>query len=148
MQINILKLNPDAITPTYAHDTDACFDLYAPGDGQGWRRVEPGIPLIIDTGIAFEIPPGWCMKVYSRSGHGFKHDTRLANCVGIIDAGYTDSVKVKLASDNGTGSRLFVRPGDRIAQAMLEPVQRVRFAIVDKLGDSERGTGGFGSTGA
>jgi dUTP pyrophosphatase len=88
--------------------------------------------------------------VYSRSGHGFKANTRLANCVGVIDCGYTGEVMVKLTMDDQFLENeldLLVKPGDRIAQAMLIPVPRVEFEVVEQLSFSERGVGGFGSTG-
>ena len=87
------------------------------------------------------------MLVYSRSGHGFKYGVRLANCVGVIDSDYRGEVGVKLTADQ-TSEGFFVRNGDRIAQAMIVPVDRVEFEEVEKLSDTDRGTGGFGSTGS
>jgi len=72
-------------------------------------------PVIFSTGIAFEIPAGWVMRIYSRSGHGFNSDTRLANFVGIIDSDYRGEVKVKLTNDS-TNRLLAIGHGDRIAQ--------------------------------
>lgn len=85
------------------------------------------------------------MMVYSRSGHGFKSDVRLANCVGVIDSDYRGEVKVKLTNDGN--EYMQVNEGDRIAQAMIIPVEQVKFIEVAELSDTERGTGGFGSTG-
>lgn len=87
------------------------------------------------------------MMVYSRSGHGFKSDTRLANCVGVIDSDYRGELMVKLTYDGNECGEL-IQPGDRIAQAMIIPVEQVQFELADELSDTERGTGGFGSTGA
>lgn len=90
------------------------------------------------------------MLVFSRSGHGFIFDTRLANSVGVIDADYRGSVKVKLTCDIDTADAmppLFVRPGDRVAQAIILPYEKVEFIEADELTDTARGTGGFGSTG-
>lgn len=106
------------------------------------------------TGLAFDIPEGHVMLVFSRSGHGFKYDVRLANCVGVIDSDYRGEVMVKLTkdytlSDEDDHSVPFsVRPGDRIAQAMIIPVERISFAEVDEISSTSRGTGGFGSSGA
>lgn len=89
------------------------------------------------------------MMVYSRSGHGFKHNTRLSNCVGVIDSDYRGELLVKLTMDDeclNTDVELEVIPGDRIAQAMLIPIERVSFELVDELSETKR-TGGFGSTG-
>lgn len=147
MELKIKKLNPEAALPTYATDGAACFDLSV---------CEPGkVPLVMardaaaatfPTGLAFEIPPGWVMLIFSRSGHGFKHDVRLANCVGVIDSDYRGEVAVRLTADHGDRP-LVVGHGDRIAQAMLVPVERVTFQEVYELSDTARGAGGFGSTG-
>jgi len=87
------------------------------------------------------------MLVFSRSGHGFNHDVRLANCVGVIDADYRGEIRVKLTADS-KANPLIVRPGDRIAQALVIPIAQMSFTEVDELSDTTRGTGGFGSTGA
>jgi len=90
------------------------------------------------------------MLIFSRSGHGFKNDARLANCVGVIDSDYRGEVAVKMTSDRqfSDAHALVVRNGDRIAQAMIIPFPKIKFEEVDELGSTERGTGGFGSTGS
>lgn len=143
MHLKVKRLDPAAIIPSYATSGAACFDLHALHCGS----VSGTTPAVFRTGLAFDIPEGWVLKVYSRSGHGFKSDTRLANCVGIIDADYTGELMVKLTCDKEHG-HFTVAAGDRIAQAMLEPVERVEFVEVDELKATERGAGGFGSTGA
>lgn len=145
MKIKIQKLHPDAIVPTYATDGSGCFDLRAVDTGNK-RLVDP--TLIIRTGLAFEIPEGYAMLIFSRSGHGFNHETRLANCVGVIDSDYRGEVLVKLTVDWRTGNPLYVKEGDRIAQAMLVEVPKVEFDLVKELPGTTRGFGGFGSTGA
>lgn len=158
MNINIKKLHPNAQVPTYAHHGDACFDLYAATVG-GYDHighiVYEGAPLVCGTGLAFDVPAGHVMLVFSRSGHGFKHDIRLANCTGIIDATYRGEVMVKLTCDAPDESfateslpHYKVNIGDRIAQAMIIPVERVPFDVVDELSETARGDGGLGSTGA
>ena len=156
LKLKIKKLHPMAKVPAYVHDGDACFDLHAcMVDGMAYigRHVEPGYPVTFGTGLAFEVPEGWAMLIFSRSGQGFKHGVRLANCVGVIDAGFRGEVMVKLTSDalesdfNADKPPYFVQPGDRIAQAMLVPVHRIAFEVVDELSESERGAGGLGSTG-
>ncbi len=153
MQIKVKKLNEKAIIPAYATDGAACFDLFAAtvdGKHEFVRRLRYGGPLVVGTGLSFEIPEGFAMLVFSRSGHGFKHNARLANCVGVIDSDYRGEVMVKLTTDmpsDSKGAQLFVMPGNRIAQAMIIPVGRVSFDEVDELGQTERGDGGFGSTG-
>lgn len=141
MQVKIKKLHPDAIIPQYATPGAACFDLSCTDPGNQTHNYN----IVLNTGLAFEIPEGHVMLIFSRSGHGFKNNTRLANCVGVIDADYRGEVKVKLTVD--PGGEFDVATGDRIAQAMIIPVEQVQFAVVDELGNTERGTGGFGSTG-
>lgn len=143
------RLHPDARLPTYGSDGAACFDLYAIEDGEigpceNWHLQAQPI-IVFRTGLAFEIPPGWAMIVYSRSGHGFKHGVRLVNGTGIIDSDYRGEVQVGLIKDGG--GHFVVRAGDRIAQAMLVRADQWTLQEVDDLSDTARGTGGFGSTG-
>lgn len=137
MKVKVKKLHPDARLPVYATAGAACFDLHA---------VEDGIVPDHDgkTGLAFEVPEGHVMLIYSRSGHGYKHGVRLVNCVGVIDSDYRGEVGCRLTTDRDD---LVVKKGDRIAQAMIVPVDRVEFEMTDKLSDTRRGSGGFGSTG-
>jgi dUTP pyrophosphatase len=139
--VRVKKLDPAARLPEYATDGSGCFDLFASTGGM----MNPGGSLVIDTGLAMEVPEGWVLKIYSRSGHGFNGDVRLSNCVGVIDSDYRGQVKVKLKSDGG--AMLLVTPGDRVAQGMLVEVERVSFVEVDQLTATGRGLGGFGSTG-
>lgn len=153
IQVKVTRLDPAAKLPVYATDGSGCFDLFAATVDATRRRcevvTEEGYPLECATGLAFEIPPGYVMLVYSRSGHGFNHATRLANCVGVIDSDYRGEVKVMLTRDNDQCGRplLGVRPGDRIAQALVLPIPRVEFEEVTELSATARGQGGFGSTG-
>lgn len=139
MKLKIKKLHPDATIPTYATNGSGCFDIYSLDGGCVFSSA------VFDTGIAFEIPEGHVMLVFSRSGHGFKNDIRLANAVGVIDSDYRNAVKVKLTSDNPTDV-FKVEKGDRIAQAIILPYPKVEF-VEGELSDTERGIGGFGSTG-
>lgn len=141
MELKVERLSSAARLPTYATPGAACFDLYAVCD----TPLLVSDPQTVGTGLAFDIPEGYAMMVYSRSGHGFKHGVRLANCVGVIDSDYTGEVMVRLTADDY--GELDVRTGDRIAQAMLIPVQQVTFTEVYELKATERGAGGFGSTG-
>lgn len=132
MQVKIKRLHPDAKMPTYAHSGDACFDLYA---------ATKDDTVTYDTGLAFDIPDGFALMVYSRSGHGFNHGAHLCNAVGIIDSSYRGSVKVRF------NRPIQAKSGDRIAQAMIIPVPMVSFEWVEELTATSRGTNGFGSTG-
>lgn len=141
MKVKIEQLYKGAMEPTYGAPGAAAFDLYAAQDGV----VEAYAMAVIKTGLAFEIPQGYVMRVYSRSGHGFKNGVRLVNCVGVIDSDYRGEVMVGLKNDGPT--MMWVRQGDRIAQAIIEPVERIEFEWADELSSTERGQGGFGSTG-
>lgn len=140
INLKVKRLTDTAKLPTYAHDDDACFDLYADED----VLIQHGNTIKISTGNAFDIPSGYCLKVYGRSGLGYKHGLSLV-CGGIIDQSYKGNVFVSMTRVI-TGSYL-VKKGDRIAQAMLIPVPVVTFEEVTELSDSERGDGGFGSSG-
>lgn len=154
LDVKVKRLYPDAKLPTYATDGSGCFDLYA-HSVQGFDHVgtiiDHGSPVECGTGLAFEIPPGHVMLVFSRSGMGIKHGIRLANAVGVIDADYRGEVVVKLVQDYrlpvGGQGHYEIRPGDRIAQAMVIPLPRVQFFEVGELSQTARGSGGFGSTG-
>lgn len=152
MKVKIKKLIHEATMPTYGTPGAACFDLYAATVNKYQAIgsiVQQGYPVECGTGLAFEIPQGWAMLVFSRSGHGFNHDTRLANCVGIIDSDYRGEVKVKLTCDDFRDdiAPLKVSPGDRVAQAMLVPIQKIEFVFGVEISSTDRGEGGFGSTG-
>lgn len=140
--VKVKKLVPEAQLPTYATTDAACFDIRTTHQGQ---IVAEG-SCIFSTGLAFEIPQKHVMLLFSRSGHAFNKDIRLANCVGVIDADYRGELKVKLASD-AQDSRAYIAAGDRIAQGLVLPIEQAEFLLVDELGETERGEGGFGSTG-
>ena len=141
MKINIQLLSPGATVPTYGTEGAACFDLYAAVGARVYGRSS----TTIRTGLAFEVPWGHAMMVYSRSGHGFKHGIRLANGTGIIDSDYRGELLVCMHNDSLED--YIVAPGDRIAQAMIIPVERIEFAVAEQLSITERGQGGIGSTG-
>lgn len=140
MLVKVKKLHPDAQLPVYTTPGAACFDLHSVTDETLYKEA-----TAYRTGLAFEIPEGHVMLIYSRSGHGFKNDVRLVNCVGVIDSDYRGEVVVKLRKDSY--GWLDIANGDRIAQAMIIPVDRVTFELSEELGETERGSGGFGSTG-
>lgn len=144
MNINVQRLHPAAKLPEYATDGSGCFDLFSTSAA---RLAPPFNKVSLPTGLAFEIPKGFVMLVFSRSGHGRNHCVRLANCVGVIDSDYRGEVQVRLHQDDANGP-FFVEPGDRIAQALVIPFPRIAFTPVNQLSTTQRGTGGFGSTGA
>lgn len=149
-EMNIYLSRPGARIPTYATSGSACFDIYAVLDEP--VPVCVGEPVIVPTGLKFDIPVGYALMIYSRSGHGFKNDVRLSNCVGIIDSDYVDEVMVKLTQDvDGYDKEdaFWVNHGDRIAQGMLIPVEQVTFKQINEPPQQKTDRqGGFGSTGS
>ena len=152
MKLKFQKLHHDAVIPKYATPGSACFDIVATAVN-GYKNIPitctAGRPVVCQTGLSFEVPEGHVMLVFSRSGHGFKQDIRLANCVGVIDSDYRGELLVKLTSDepNDCKPPFVFKAGDRVAQAMILPIPAVELVEVEELSDTERGTGGFGSTG-
>lgn len=141
IELKVRRLTKEAELPTYGSASAACFDIRTTTGG----IVEAKDSALFSTGLSFEIPEGWAMMVYSRSGHGFKHGIRLANATGIIDSDYRGEAMVRLTNDGGKAYE--VQPGERVAQAMLIPAPAVSIEEVDELSATERGEGGFGSTG-
>lgn len=153
MQVKVKKLFDDVQLPEYATPGSACFDIAASiqVSEHGAAALIFNDKVIIGTGLQFEIPESHVMLVFSRSGHGFKNDVRLANCVGVIDSDYRGELKVKLSkdrvSDRGVRDLCVIRHGERIAQGMIIPYEQVQFVLSDELSSTERGEGGLGSTG-
>lgn len=146
MNLKVKRLHRDAMIPRYATPGSACFDLHSVNEEK--IAVREGMPCTFNTGLAFEIPKYHVMLIFSRSGHGFNSDIRLANCVGVIDSDYRDEVMVKLTADPSPRWDGFkVSQYDRIAQAMVIKVEQVEFILCDELSATKR-VGGFGSTGA
>ena len=142
MKINIKALTQQAVMPTYSTSGAGCFDICASQSLSVVQLTCRSVP----TSLAFEIPPGHVMLVYSRSGHGFRDGVSLVNSVGVIDSDYRGELLIGVRN---AGAKVFhVHQGDRIAQAMIIPIPAVTFAWADQLGTTGRGDGGFGSTGA
>ena len=137
--INIKKTNELATIPKYAHSTDAGMDLVAVSMNETDKYIE------YDTGIALEIPKGYVGLVFPRSSVS-KLDLVQANSVGVIDSSYRNSIKVRFKKLKDDGVCRYV-PGERIAQLIILPYPMIGFNEVEKLSDSDRGLGGFGSTG-
>lgn len=144
LKVKIKKLSSESIqglTPTYGTDGAAAFDFYTPHDVEfdGWADET------IRTGIAMEIPPGYALLLFSRSGQT-KENVRLTNCVGVIDSDYRGEIFIKLTKDNPYTLTKYPA-GSRIAQGIIIPIPRVEFVEVSELSETTRGEGGFGSTG-
>lgn len=138
MKVRIKKLHPDAVIPVKAHPSDAGFDLTA-------VSVESEQEIVTyHTGLAFEIPEGYVGLVFPRSSI-YKKDLLLSNCVGVIDSHYRGEVLAKFRIQFPNLFRYGT--GDRIAQMLILPYPEVEFEESDELSDTDRGEGGYGSTG-
>jgi dUTP pyrophosphatase len=148
MKIKVKRTHPDARMPFYATEGAACFDLYAAtvSDEMRGDYLYPGGRIVVSTGLSFEIPPGYMMRIAPRSGLAFNYGVEAFP--GVIDSDYRGEVRVILRGLLGCYSEaLFVEPGDRIAQAFICEVPRLEFEEADELAKTARGAGGFGSTG-
>ena len=143
MKINFKKLNPNAITPTYGTEYSAGADLYNLKENA--VTVEPHKTVLIKTGIAVEIPEGYCGLIFARSGLATKRGLAPANKVGVIDADYRGEVMVSL--HNHTDEPQTVEGGERVAQLAIVPFLKAEFELSEELSETVRGEGGFGSTG-
>lgn len=141
--IAVKKLNPKAVLPTYGSAEAAGADLYACLEEA--VTIEAGETAFIPTGLALEVPKGCAGLVFARSSMGAKRGLAPANKVGVIDSDYRGEIRVVLHNHGKVAQR--VEPGDRIAQFLIVPVLTPSYTEVDCLSDTDRGTGGFGSTG-
>jgi dUTP pyrophosphatase len=165
-QVKIKKLREDAVIPRYARAMDAGFDLVAVED----VLIPPGESAKIPTGLAFALPEGYELQVRPRSGIGAKTKLRISNAPGTVDAGYRGEVCVLLDNIHAPSREMgnvcldasgreitveaevdrnsyLIRKGDRIAQGVIALVPQAVFEVVDELDETERGSGGFGSSG-
>lgn len=144
MKLKIQTLHPSAKVPCYATDGAACFDLHAVIETEdGLEEIFPGQWLKVRTGLAFETPEGHMLQIRSRSGLAFKQGITAFH--GTVDSDFTGEVIVLL--HNGGRSTALLVNGDRIAQAAIVSCPKVEFEVVEQLSLTERGNGGFGSTG-
>lgn len=143
MLVRVKKLDENAIIPTRGSDNAAGYDLY--NNGSGDLIILPGDTANIHTGISVELPNGYYGAIAARSGLACKSGLRPANCVGIIDSDYRGELIVCLRNDTKKPQVIGAR--ERVAQLLLLPYQTMDFVEVDNLSDTERGEGGFGSTG-
>lgn len=148
MELKFKRLTNTMTIPTKAHPTDACFDIYADAlsfrsDGEIW--IAPHDTVLIPTGFATNIPHGYWGAIFARSGLASKQGLRPANCVAVIDEPYTGEWKVPLHND--TNEPKVIKHGDRIAQFTLLPYYDIQLTEVNELDTTDRGSGGFGSTG-
>ena len=139
------KIGTDIPLPYYATPGSAAMDLHACVDAP--VAIPARGRAVIPTGIAIALPsPDYVALVFARSGLGIKHGVAPANCVGVIDSDYRGEILVGL--QNSGDADFTVQPGDRIAQLMVVPVIQAQIEMADELDETQRGGGGFGSTGA
>jgi dUTP pyrophosphatase len=143
MEIRIRRLTDTATVPTRESSSAAGYDLYA--DIAEPVTVKPHGTAKINTGIAMEIPEGYFGGIAARSGLASKEGLRPANCYGIVDSDYRGPIIVALHNDSEEAR--VVTPQERIGQIIIQPYLNVSFCEVDELSETERGAGGFGSTG-
>ena len=143
MKVKIKKLYADAILPTKAHATDAGYDLYAHS-----KSYDEYGNVVYGSGVAMEIPRGYVGLVFPRSSNSKRH-LILSNSVGVVDSGYRGEIlfKFKLTHKFGDNTQDVYELGDRIGQIIIMPYPEIEFVEVEKLSDSDRGTGGYGSSG-
>lgn len=141
--MKVKKLNPDAVIPTCGSSFAAGYDLYACIPSP--IIIYPHETVKIGTGIAVETPSDFWLGVFARSGLATKHGLRPANCVGVVDPDYRGEIIVALYNDSGAIQT--IQPKERIGQAILIPRYSISWEEVDELDDTDRGAGGFGSTG-
>ena len=142
MKVLFKKIDPEAKLPSYAHPGDAGMDVCSVEDAV----IPPGGRRLVKTGLVMVLPPDAEAQVRPRSGLALKHGVTVLNTPGTIDSGYRGEVGVILANFGAEPYR--VEKGARIAQIVVAPVVQAEIAETDDAGDTERGAGGFGSTGA
>lgn len=143
MTLKFIKLHNNAIVPTYGTLCAAGADLYALPDGD--VEVKPGGTVLIHTGIALQIPDGFAGFIFARSGIATKRGLAPANKVGVIDSDYRGEIMVSI--HNHSGVTQTVASGERVAQLVIMPYAKAEFCECDALDETERASGGFGSTG-
>jgi dUTP pyrophosphatase len=142
VQVLITRLDPDLPLPRYAKGGDAGADIVSRID----ITLAPGERALVPTGIAIALPDGYVALVHPRSGLAIKHGVTMVNAPGTVDAGFRGELQIILINHDKNESVSFKR-GDRIAQLVIQKVERAEFVEVQELPGSGRGTGGFGSTG-
>ena len=139
MKLKIKKLHEEAVVPSYAHPGDAGVDLYATKE----YRVKSGEIVLVETGIAMELPRGTVGLIWDKSGFATKNGFKTLG--GVVDEGYRGEIKVGLI--NLSKKSYLIEKGDKVAQMLIQKVEHPTITLVKKLSETKRGIGGFGSTG-
>ena len=143
MTVNFIKLEDNAIVPTYGTPFSAGADIYALPNGD--IEIKPGETKLIHTGIALQIPEGYGGFIFARSGIATKRGLAPANKVGVIDSDYRGEIMVSI--HNHSNSAQIIASGERVAQLVIMPYIKAEFSETDNLDETQRAAGGFGSTG-
>ncbi|WP_300680419.1 dUTP diphosphatase [Nocardioides sp.] len=142
VDIALVRLDPELPIPSYAHPGDAGADLMTTVD----LHLAPGERALVPTGVAIALPEGYVALVHPRSGLAARHGLSIVNTPGTVDAGYRGEIKVLLINHD-PHEAIELRRGERIAQLLIQRVERATFVEVESLPESVRGAGGYGSTG-
>lgn len=142
MLLSIRRLDPDLPLPSYAHEGDAGLDLYAARE----TTLLPGHRALVPTGVAIELPDGYAGFVQPRSGRALKEGLSLVNTPGLIDSHYRGEIQI-IAVNLDPANTLVISYGEKVAQLVVQKVERCELAEVHELSETVRGEGGFGSTG-
>ncbi len=142
MRLQLKRLDEGLPVPGYARAGDAGLDLMCTAD----VTIAPGERVLVGTGIAVAIPPGYAGFVQPRSGLAAKHGLTIVNTPGLIDSGYRGEIRVCLLNTD-SGQPIEIRRGDRIAQLVIQPIVSAELEIVSELDETDRGEGGYGSSG-
>lgn len=148
LSVKIKRLSKTATPPTYGSTKAACMDLYADirqHNNAIAVEIMPHQTIKLGTGFAFQPPNGYCGLIFARSGLATKQGLRPANCVGVCDEDYTGEYIIAMHNDTDIPQK--INHGDRIAQLMFVPYEQANLIEVDELDSTDRGDGGFGSTG-
>jgi dUTP pyrophosphatase len=151
MKVKVKKLHPDAVIPAYATEGSSGFDLVALED----VYIAPGYTKLVRTGLSVAVPTGFELQVRPRSGISLKTPLRIANAPGTVDSDYRGEVCIIITNTDGSGYEEWeymskdykITKGERIAQGVICPIIKAEIEVVDDLDATERGEGGFGSTG-
>lgn len=141
VDVKIRKVHPDAVLPKRAHPTDAGMDVTAISMEMTEDYIE------YDTGLQFQLPPGYVMLIFPRSSNS-KKDLLMCNSVGVLDAGYTGNLKFRFKLTTDGYTEKIYNPGDKIGQIIILPYPEINFIETEEFDETDRGSGGFGSTGS
>lgn len=141
VDVKIRKVHPDAVLPQRAHPTDAGMDVTAISMEMTEDYIE------YDTGLQFQLPAGYVMLIFPRSSNS-KKDLLLCNSVGVLDAGYTGNLKFRFKLTTEGYTEKIYNPGDKIGQIIILPYPEINFIETEEFDETDRGSGGFGSTGS